>query len=532
MQQVFISYCSEDGDFTESLSDKIGQAGFLAWKDVELRAGDDWRNKIDQAISDSFVLIAVMTPRSKNSEYVNYEWAFALGAGVTVVPILIGLRESDLHPRLHPLQHLDFTDLDHGRWELLLNTIGELAERHRPFTIHVPWDAPPVIRNAAQALDSLNTGERREAINSLGQMNHTAAREALAEATKHPVQEVRILAAKHLASLQDVRALPGLVEGIQQRHQEITASMLARLGGPAVPDLVECLSCTDSKLREAAVWALGEIGDSRPVPRLLELLQDKNSRGRKEIVEALSKINDIAAVPGLGQTLSDGDRDGRQAVILALGKIGRASAVPFLLQCLQDKDESIRQAAVLELGELGEATAVSGLIDVLINDGSTSIREYAATALGRIRDSRAISALIHAACEGNFSLRDSAFEAVQSIGGIAAIEGLIEVLRNKNESDEDRRRAALALGSLRDAVAVPIVLECLADERADSKMQLGAIEALGMLKDPLAVPRLSDFLRGEPSDVAEAAADALSSIGTPEALLAVKTWPKVKNRGA
>jgi HEAT repeat protein len=63
-------------------------------------------------------------------------------------------------------------------------------------------------------------------------------------------------------------------------------------------------------------------------------------------------------------------------------------------------------------------------------------------------------------------------------------------------------------------------------------MQLGAIEALGMLKDPIAVPRLSDFLRGEPSDVAEAAADALTSIGTPAALLAVKTWPKVKNRGA
>jgi HEAT repeat protein len=37
-------------------------------------------------------------------------------------------------------------------------------------------------------------------------------------------------------------------------------------------DLIECLSSTDDNLREATVWTLGEIGDSRAVPRLLELL--------------------------------------------------------------------------------------------------------------------------------------------------------------------------------------------------------------------------------------------------------------------
>ena len=38
-----------------------------------------------------------------------YEWAFALGSGVPVLPLLLNSAEADLHPRLRTLQYLDFS---------------------------------------------------------------------------------------------------------------------------------------------------------------------------------------------------------------------------------------------------------------------------------------------------------------------------------------------------------------------------------------------------------------------------------------
>jgi hypothetical protein len=129
MSQVFISYNHEDGDFTEILRGKLEQAGFTVWADTALRGGDDWRRGIDQAIREAFALIAVMTPEAKASEYVTYEWAFAVGAEVKVIPIL--LKRTGLHPRLESLQYLDFTSRQARPWEKLISVLRE-AEASKP----------------------------------------------------------------------------------------------------------------------------------------------------------------------------------------------------------------------------------------------------------------------------------------------------------------------------------------------------------------------------------------------------------------
>jgi len=74
MSQVFISYNHNDGDFADNLKEKIKKAGFEPWIDITgLRAGEDWRAEIDQAIKEASALIVVMTPKAKESEYVTYE---------------------------------------------------------------------------------------------------------------------------------------------------------------------------------------------------------------------------------------------------------------------------------------------------------------------------------------------------------------------------------------------------------------------------------------------------------------------------
>ena len=89
MHHIFISYHHGDGDFAEVLINRIEKAGFETWVDNDrLHAGEDWRAEIDQAIKAALALMVIMTPEARNSEYVTYEWAFAWGAGVKVIPIL------------------------------------------------------------------------------------------------------------------------------------------------------------------------------------------------------------------------------------------------------------------------------------------------------------------------------------------------------------------------------------------------------------------------------------------------------------
>src|SRR5262245_2184814 len=102
MAQVFISYAEEDRDRAELVQSKLRLAGHGTSMDIDLlRAGDAWQAKLDQAIRASHAAVVIMTPKARRSDYVTYEWAFALGAGVRV--IALDYVKKDLHPRLDTL---------------------------------------------------------------------------------------------------------------------------------------------------------------------------------------------------------------------------------------------------------------------------------------------------------------------------------------------------------------------------------------------------------------------------------------------
>lgn len=135
----FICHAEEDGDFAELLKMKIEQSGYSAWVDTErLQAGRDWRGEIDEGIRDCCSLIVIMSPDARKSEYVTYEWAFAWGVGVNVLPIVI--KPTPLHPRLEALQYLDFTNRLSRPWDRLLEILKAHHERRR--NLQVPTGTP------------------------------------------------------------------------------------------------------------------------------------------------------------------------------------------------------------------------------------------------------------------------------------------------------------------------------------------------------------------------------------------------------
>jgi hypothetical protein len=62
MAQAFMSYASKDAIFADLARMKLEDAGIQVWIDDDaLRAGDEWRNAIDQGISSTDVLLVMLT---------------------------------------------------------------------------------------------------------------------------------------------------------------------------------------------------------------------------------------------------------------------------------------------------------------------------------------------------------------------------------------------------------------------------------------------------------------------------------------
>jgi hypothetical protein len=125
MSTVFLSYSTRDHYFAELASIKLGEVGINVWRDQgQLRAGSDWRGGIERGITESIAVLVALSESSAESSYVTFEWAYGLGKSKTVVPVK--LEACKIHPRLEPIQYLDFSVPGSLPWNLLIERIREI----------------------------------------------------------------------------------------------------------------------------------------------------------------------------------------------------------------------------------------------------------------------------------------------------------------------------------------------------------------------------------------------------------------------
>lgn len=125
MPTIFLSYSTKDHYFAQLASIKLAESGIMLWRDHgQLRAGSDWRDGIERGISDSVAVLVALSENSASSFYVTFEWAYGLGKGKTILPVR--LEPCKVHPRLEPIQHLDFSMPGQLPWNLLVERIREL----------------------------------------------------------------------------------------------------------------------------------------------------------------------------------------------------------------------------------------------------------------------------------------------------------------------------------------------------------------------------------------------------------------------
>ena len=125
-KHIFVSYAHEDREFAQRLTRSLRESGRIPWQDRNnLKGGDNFQANIDKAIRNAEALVVVLSPSATRSQYVTYEWAFALGAGVRVIPVVVK-KQTTLHPRLTTIHYIDFTTRSGSPWVSLRNALPAL----------------------------------------------------------------------------------------------------------------------------------------------------------------------------------------------------------------------------------------------------------------------------------------------------------------------------------------------------------------------------------------------------------------------
>lgn len=413
MAQIFISHVQHDRARAAQVKAHLEAAGFSAWM-LDEGAGFVWRDEVDRALRASAALIVIMSEAASVSPFVAYEWAAAWGAGLPVIPILLG--PAPTHPRLDALEPLDFSHSEPPPW-------AALDERLAPARQLAP--APP-----ADSLPPLAPDVTAAWVGIIGEL------------LDQPIadQAVRSRAVRALGRTAGPAALPRLVGALGDEHGEVRAAAveaLVAIGSPAVPELVAALSSPGDFTRQSAAEALGLLREASARAALLERLRDPVLDVRAAAVEALSAIGDPAVVPGLVGALGDENEDIRARAAIALGAIRDAAAVPGLLAALRDPDGVVRWWAADALGAIG-SPAVEGLAGVVIAAAEgTGARLVAARALGTIGDPVAVAALASVLHDERAMIRAAAAEALGRIPTRQAREALVHAGQPDQPGGED-----------------------------------------------------------------------------------------------
>src|SRR5204862_4942236 len=115
----------------------------------------------------------------------------------------------------------------------------------------------------------------------------------------------------------------------------------------------------DATLRNAGLEML-KLRGARSFPLAIRLLNDPDEDVALQAILILDHLRDPRALEPLRAILQSSDLNLAQAAIVAVGKLGNARSVPDLLPFL-DGDPWLQMAAVQALGDLRSARAVPAL---------------------------------------------------------------------------------------------------------------------------------------------------------------------------
>jgi cyclophilin family peptidyl-prolyl cis-trans isomerase/HEAT repeat protein len=257
----------------------------------------------------------------------------------------------------------------------------------------------------------------------------------------------------------------------------------------------------NERVQRRAIEALGKIQDPSGLAYLTPLLDHEAPAIRAAAVFAIGQIGDTASAQTLLSRLSkESTLEASSALLEALGKTGTRDELMTIEKYLRDASPVLRAEGALALARLAsrefKAPRMAPTLAANLQDADENVRWAAAYALIRCGDSTVVSPLAAALQDPSARVRMQTARALGTIGHASAALPLSTVA--KQDSDwRVRVNAASALGNL----PLPDIFDLLPLQDANEHVRLAALMALGIAggrgKSPVKPPvgRQVDFLR-------------------------------------
>ncbi|QEH37290.1 hypothetical protein OJF2_58800 [Aquisphaera giovannonii] len=351
---------------------------------------------------------------------------------------------------------------------------------------------------AAHALGRIGTTEAARALQpALGRSTPVAseAADALAKIAKNLLAAGKVGQSADIARMLDQPHSPARLAGLR-----------ARLGSgkdTAAETILKVLAGGDEKEAEVAAGFVANV-DAAGIRRLADGLSSLPPAAQVCLLRALGPRRDRAALPAVKAAAESPEPAVKDAALAALGGVGDASTVPILLKAIQDGSEGAgiarrslesvfadgvdpalidalktttdngRRALLVEiLGNRRSASAVPALLDALAGDDG-NLRRRAISALEKVASPEDLPAILSGILKiGDDGQRDEAARAVASICDRVPDESrrADEVLRAyRNASASEQTRLLAVLGRVGGSGALALVREAASGTDADRRV--------------------------------------------------------------
>lgn len=266
------------------------------------------------------------------------------------------------------------------------------------------------------------------------------------------------------------------LNAFKKANPTVQAEIITMLGRAeskdALPVVLKALSSKDSKVRTAAIWAAGRIGQESSVAKLIPVLKTANADEIATVKSSLLTIKGASLVDQVATAVPTVPAPAQAALIDVLAARSASSKLPVVSAQLKNTNPEVRKAAFNALKSLAtgndlpqlyallngvntaeEITATQQAISAAIKEtGDTNSQTEAVlkqmqaspadkqgnylAILAGIGGKKALASVVEASTKGDATQKKSAIAALSAWTDASAAKELLAIARSTNDADD------------------------------------------------------------------------------------------------
>lgn len=266
-----------------------------------------------------------------------------------------------------------------------------------------------------------------------------------------------------------------------------------------VAGLVQALKTKDARLRRDALKALGDLGDPRALAAVVQaLLADEKELGDKVYAaEALGKLGDAAAIEPLVRANEISRHREQETIAAILASPDRRYRDNFYVNRIATDELELRTTIAHALAQIGGAAALRALFTMFATEQGAmeaSIKNKLREAIQGVAKklgNKAVPILCEQLHQSAAHVREWAAHCLGEFEDVQAIQQLVRVATNEDETFEVRVAALNSLGQIGNHDALPRIEELI--HSPNRVIARDAKQCVTTIRTRLGLPRLPGF---------------------------------------